>query len=63
MTHILVDGCQSFSFTTNQFGVAVLRKALNGRTMRWQITGNFQMTKEEGRDFWRFLIRDGYTAA
>jgi hypothetical protein len=60
MTHILcLDGCQTFGFTPNQFGVSVLRKALNGRTDRWQITGNFQMTREEARNFWKGLIKDG----
>jgi len=37
----------------------VLRKALNGRTDRWQVTGNFQMTREEARNFWKGLIKDG----
>jgi IS4 transposase len=60
MTHTLcLDGCQTFGFTPNQFGVSVLRKALNGRTDRWQITGNFQMTREEARSFWKGLIKDG----
>jgi len=34
MTHTLSDGCQAFSFTPDQFGISVLRKALNGRTGR-----------------------------
>lgn len=63
VTHTLTEGCQTFSFTPNQFGVAVLRKALNGHTKRWQVTGNFQMTKAEARDLWKFLIKDGATRA
>jgi hypothetical protein len=59
MTHTLTDGCQMFSFTPNQFGVAILRKALNGRTNRWQVTGDFQMTKTEARNLWKDLIADG----
>jgi hypothetical protein len=60
MTHTLcLDGCQTFGFTPNQFGVSVLRKALNGRTDRWQVTGNFQMSREEARSFWKGLIKDG----
>ena len=60
MTHTLcLDGCQTFGFTPNQFGVAVLRKALNGRSNRWQVTGTFQMTREEARTFWKGLIKDG----
>ena len=60
MTHTLcLDNCQTFGFTPNQFGVAVLRKALNGRTNRWQVTGTFQMTRDEARKFWAGLIKDG----
>jgi hypothetical protein len=61
MTHTLTEGCQTFSFTPNQFGVAVLRKALNGRTNRWQVTGNFQMTKAEARSLWKHLVTGGAT--
>ena len=63
MTHTLTEGCQAFSFTPNQFGVAVLRKALNGRTGRWQVTGDFQMTKAEARNLWKDLMADGATRA
>ena len=59
MTHTLVDGCQSFAFTPVQFGVNVCRKAVNGRTGRWQVTGSFQMGREEARAFWAGLIKDG----
>ena len=60
MTHTLcLDNCQTFGFTANQFGVNVLRKALNGYTNHWQITGNFQMTRDEARKFWTGLIKDG----
>ena len=60
MTHTLcLDGCQTFGFTPNQFGVAVLRKAHNGHTNRWQVTGTFQMTREEARSCWKGLIKDG----
>jgi hypothetical protein len=59
MTHTLSDGCQTFAFTPNQFGVNVLRKALNGRTGRWQVTGTFQMSRAEARSIWSDLIQDG----
>lgn len=60
MTHTLcLDNCQTFAFTPNQFGVNVIRKAANGHTGRWQVTGAFQMTRAEARSFWTDLIKDG----
>lgn len=60
MTHTLcLDNCQTFGFAPNQFGVSVIRKAINGRTNRWQVTGTFQMTRDEARKFWTGLIKDG----
>lgn len=60
MTHTLcLDNCQTFGFTPNKIGVNVLRKALNGYTGCWQITGSFQMTRNEARKFWAGLIKDG----
>lgn len=60
MTHTLcLDNCQTFAFAPNQFGVTVMRKALNGRTNRWQITGTFQMGRTEARKLWSSLIKDG----
>jgi hypothetical protein len=60
MTHTLcLDNCQTFNFSPNQFGVTVIRKALNGHTNRWQITGTFEMARAEARAFWSGLIKDG----
>jgi hypothetical protein len=60
MTHTLCLGqCETFGFTPNQFGVGILRKAINGRTGHWHITGTFQMTRDEARSFWTRLIKDG----
>lgn len=60
MTHTLcLDNCQTFSFTPSQHGVTLIRKALNGRTGGWQITGTFRMPRAEARQLWASLVKDG----
>jgi hypothetical protein len=60
MTHTLcLDNCQTFEFFPHAQGVTVTRRATHPATMRLAWTGQFQMTREEGRKLWTSLIKDG----
>jgi len=67
MTHTLcLDNCQTFEFAPHAHGVAVTRRAPQPvRTRKgWgagqlKVTGQFQMTRDEARNLWKSLIKDG----
>jgi len=67
MTYTLcLDNCQTFEFRPTGAGVTVVRRApqpvqsrRGWRPVGQQITGTFQMTRDEARKFWTGLIKDG----
>jgi hypothetical protein len=70
MTHTLSDGCQTFEFRPAVDSVTMIRRAPRPVFRRGgikpgslQVTGCFEMTRDEARKLWKSMVKDGAFAA